>query len=161
MTTQSGMGMQFRNSRGVVLIRRDGEITHFGVRFYHRRVRAFNKFIIRGWKQDVLNQRIKGLIAPLFMFALSPQLVYCGNFADSQVGLFFAIVDGYFITELMANIAAERPFLCVGEQVFFDPKEEMECEGVKIYPIEKMAVVGKVCICKFFKELAKQYQTIF
>lgn len=159
MIAQSGI--QFGNSRGIVLMRRDGEITHFGVRFYRRRIRAFNNFITREWKRDVLNQKVKSLIAPLFMSALPSQLVYCGNFAESRVGLFLAVIDGYFVTELMADIAAERPFLCVGEQVFFDPKEEMEGEGVKIYPIEKMVTVSKTSFCQFFKELVNQYRTIF
>lgn len=159
MTTQGKLG--FANSRGVVLIRREGEISHFGVRFYHRQVRAFNKFVAREYRKDILNPKIREWLSPLVVFSTPPHLVYCGSFAETRVGLFFCIVDGYFVDELMANIEATRPFLKVGEPVVFNPNREMEHTGVKIYPIDKMEKVGGNCICKFFKEFVNRYRAIF
>lgn len=159
MTTQNGL--RFVNSRGVALIRRDDKITHFGVRFYHRRVRAFNNFIVREYRKDILNPKIREWLAPLVVFSRPPHLVYCGNFGETRVGLFFCVIDGYFVDEIMANIEATTPFLAVGEKVVFNPNQEMEGVGVKVYSIERMEEIAGDCICKFFKELTNHYRAIF
>lgn len=159
----AGKVSNWRHARGVVLIQREREVTHFVVRYAQGRIRAFNNFLSDRVK---ISDKIVSYLQPWLLMRQRPHAIFMGKYPSSNIGLFVGLAEGEFLQDAVKRLSETQPFIDVQAGANIHDGDEyrnlvISTNAVKVFPVGILEQVRDCCFCEYFAAVSAEIKSLF